>query len=133
VISRVSGSEHNADKNCQTGPVVVEEGLEAALAVALAEMVHEDAGVVAQVPEQGDLSEVGEQVAWLFNEATGRALVQTTDPERVREAFSGVAPVVRVGEGQHDPRLDLSMSWTDLSYDADEIAALRATITNELE
>jgi phosphoribosylformylglycinamidine synthase II len=103
------------------------------LAVALAEMVNEDAGVVAQVPEQGGLSEVGEQVAWLFNEATGRALVQTTDPERVREAFSGVAPVVRVGEGQAEPRLDLSVSWTDLSYDVEAIAALRATIEDELD
>mgnify|MGYP006274599461 CR=1 FL=1 len=103
------------------------------LAVALAEMVSEDAGIVAQVPEQGGLSEVGEQVGWLFNEATGRVLVQTTDPERVREAFSGVAPVVRVGEGQRDPQLDLSVSWTELSYDVEDIAALRATIENELD
>jgi len=95
-------------------------------------MVNEDAGVVAQVPEQGGLSDVGEQVAWLFNEATGRALVQTTDPDRVREAFSGVAPVVRVGEGQRESRLDLSVSWTDLSYDVEEIAALRGTIEDEL-
>ncbi|NHN40474.1 phosphoribosylformylglycinamidine synthase subunit PurL [Halorubellus sp. JP-L1] len=103
------------------------------LAVALAEMVHEDAGIRATVPEQGGLSEVGEQVGWLFHEQTGRALVQTTDPERVREAFAGVAPVVRVGEGQRDPTLDVSMSWTDLSYDVDEIAALRATIERELD
>jgi phosphoribosylformylglycinamidine synthase len=102
------------------------------LAVALAEMVNEDAGLVAQVPEQGGLSDVGEQVGWLFNEATGRALVQTTDPDRVREAFSGVAPVVRVGEGQAESRLDLSVSWTDLSYDVEEIAALRATVEDEL-
>ena len=60
------------------------------------------------------------------------ALVQTTDPDRVREAFSGVAPVVRVGEGQRESRLDLSVSWTDLSYDVEEIAALRGTIEDEL-
>jgi phosphoribosylformylglycinamidine synthase len=103
------------------------------LAVALAEMVSEDAGVAAQVPEQGGLTDVGEQVAWLFSEATGRALVQTTNPERVREAFSGVAPVVRVGEGQPESRLDLSLSWTDVSYDVEEIAALRGTIGAELD
>ena len=28
----------------------------------------------------------------LFGEAPGRVLVQTTDPDAVREAFSGVAP-----------------------------------------
>jgi phosphoribosylformylglycinamidine synthase len=59
--------------------------------------------------------------------------VQTTNPERVREAFSGVAPVVRVGEGQPESRLDLSLSWTDVSYDVEEIAALRGTIGAELD
>jgi len=95
-------------------------------------MVNEDAGVRATIPEQGGLSDVREQVGWLFHEQPGRALVQTTDPDAVREAFAGVAPVVRVGEGQRDPSLDLGVSWTDLSYDVDDIVALRATIEREL-
>ncbi|WP_435363611.1 phosphoribosylformylglycinamidine synthase subunit PurL [Haloarchaeobius sp. DYHT-AS-18] len=102
------------------------------LAVALAEMVHADAGLSVELPENGGLTSRDEQTGLLFHEQPGRALIQTTEPEAVREAFDGVAPVEHIGSGMRDGVLELSVSWTDLRYDADEIATLRAVIENEL-
>ncbi|MCT9096339.1 phosphoribosylformylglycinamidine synthase subunit PurL [Haloarchaeobius sp. HME9146] len=102
------------------------------LAVALAEMVHADAGLSVELPENGGLTPRDEQTGLLFHEQPGRALVQTTEPDAVRETFDGVAPVEHIGSGIRDGALELSVSWTDLRYDADEIATLRAVIENEL-
>ncbi|WP_435317975.1 phosphoribosylformylglycinamidine synthase subunit PurL [Haloarchaeobius sp. TZWSO28] len=102
------------------------------LAVALAEMVHADAGLSVELPENGGLTSRDEQTGLLFHEQPGRGLIQTTEPEAVREAFDGVAPVEHIGSGMRDGALELSVSWTDLRYDADEIATLRAVIENEL-
>ncbi|QLD85018.1 phosphoribosylformylglycinamidine synthase subunit PurL [Natronomonas halophila] len=96
------------------------------LAVALAEMVGE-AG--ADVELDGDAS----PAELLFSECVGRVVVETTDPEAVRERFDGIAPVERLGEATDSGRLELGVGEEELVYDAEEIAALRDVIANDLE
>ncbi|MFB6125675.1 MAG: phosphoribosylformylglycinamidine synthase subunit PurL [Halolamina sp.] len=91
------------------------------LAVALAEMVG-DAGADVAVPSR----------AALFAESAGRAVVETTDPEAVRAAFDGVAPVTFLGDATDDGTLALTVDTEPVAVDADEIASLRATITEAL-
>ena len=94
------------------------------LAVTLAEMVGE-AGADVTLP--------GPELEAAFSEAVGRVVVETTDPEAVRERFAGVAPVGAVGEAIDDGRLALTVGGTDLEYTADSIADLRDTIGATLE
>jgi phosphoribosylformylglycinamidine (FGAM) synthase-like enzyme len=96
------------------------------LAVALAEMVGE-AG--ADVDLGGDAS----PAELLFSECVGRVVVETTDPEAVRERFDGIAPVERLGEATESGRLELGVGEEELVYDAADIAALRDVIANGLE
>ncbi|WP_440991243.1 phosphoribosylformylglycinamidine synthase subunit PurL [Haloarchaeobius baliensis] len=103
------------------------------LAVALAEMVHEDAGLRVALPEHGGLDSQREGTGLLFNEQPGRVLIQTTDPDAVRDAFVGVAPVASIGEGTRDGRLELTTFWTELAYDAADIADLRSVIADTME
>jgi phosphoribosylformylglycinamidine synthase len=95
------------------------------LAVTLAEMVAE-AG--ASVTLEAD----AEPLEALFHEQPGRAVVETTDPEAVREAFDGVAPVAEVGEADDSGALDLSVGGETLRYDEREIADLRAVLERAL-
>ncbi|WP_226006424.1 phosphoribosylformylglycinamidine synthase subunit PurL [Natrinema salinisoli] len=95
------------------------------LAVSLAEMVTEDAGLEVAIPSD-------DPAGALFHEQPGRALVQTESPEAVREAFDGVAPVVELGSGTDDGRLTIDGGRT-LTADAAEIRERRATIERELE
>ena len=100
------------------------------LAVALAEMVTANAGleVSVPVPESADAGVAGA----LFHEQPGRALIQTTAPEDVREAFDGVAPVVSIGSATDDGRLEIEAGDRTIRTDAETIAALRRTIEDEL-
>ncbi|SFF99861.1 phosphoribosylformylglycinamidine synthase [Halopelagius inordinatus] len=93
------------------------------LAVSVAEMVTDDAG--ADVALDSSLS--------LFDETPGRAVIETTDADAVREAFDGVAPVESVGEATADGRLSLTVGDETLSYDAAEIADLRDVLARELD
>ncbi|EJN60355.1 phosphoribosylformylglycinamidine synthase subunit PurL [Halogranum rubrum] len=93
------------------------------LAVSLAEMVTETAGA--------DV-ELADEIA-LFDETPGRVVVETTDPEAVRETFDGVAPVTEIGAATTDGTLTLSVSGEELVYDAASIARLRDVIERELE
>jgi phosphoribosylformylglycinamidine synthase len=93
------------------------------LAVALAEMVTDDAGVRVALDDATDL----------FEETPGRAVVETTDPDAVRAAFEGVAPVRDVGTATGDGRLDLTVGDRSLSYEAADIADLRDVIARELD
>ncbi|MFC4450037.1 phosphoribosylformylglycinamidine synthase subunit PurL [Halorussus aquaticus] len=110
------------------------------LAVALAEMVSADAGATVEV----------EDIEALFAETPGRAVVETTDPEAVREAFAGVAPVAELGTADDSGALDLTVGSAErssadsraasprddgeeLTYDAAEIAALRDVLARELD
>ncbi|SFR46060.1 phosphoribosylformylglycinamidine synthase subunit PurL [Halogeometricum limi] len=92
-------------------------------AVSLAEMVTADAGAEVSVENALDL----------FDETPGRAVVETTAPESVREAFDGVASVTTLGSATTDGTLSLSVGDETLVYDAEEIADLRGVLARELD
>jgi len=92
------------------------------LAVALAEMVTDDAGVDVAV----------ESPLALFDEQPGRVVVETTDPAAVREAFEGIAPVIELGEATETGQLNLVAGEATLEADADTIVDLRGVIDEEL-
>ncbi|MFA9415603.1 phosphoribosylformylglycinamidine synthase subunit PurL [Natrinema sp. HArc-T2] len=96
------------------------------LAVSLAEMVTDDAGLEVSLPGEDPASE-------LFYEQPGRALIQTDSVETVREAFDGVAPVVKLGAATDDGRLTIDVGDRTIETDATEISEQRATIGRELE
>ncbi|WP_254278938.1 phosphoribosylformylglycinamidine synthase subunit PurL [Haloarcula marina] len=98
------------------------------LAVALAEMVHEDAGATVDI----ETVDRGTRKRLLFNERPGRVVFETTDPDAVAEAFDGVAPVTEIGEANGSTHLDISVNDDTLQYDAEDIAGLRSTIDDEL-
>jgi phosphoribosylformylglycinamidine synthase len=93
------------------------------LAVALAELVTDGAGVTAEF----------EDLLSLFDETPGRAVVQTTDAEAVRAAFEDVAPVADLGTVTTDGTLSLTVGAESLDVDAAKIAALRNVIERELD
>ncbi|WP_336036760.1 phosphoribosylformylglycinamidine synthase subunit PurL [Halobacterium yunchengense] len=93
------------------------------LAVALAELVTEDAGVDATAPS----------LAALFSERPGRAVVETTDPDALRAAVD--APVVDLGDATADGALSLAVDGEDggVEYDAAELRDLRSVLERELD
>jgi len=93
------------------------------LAVALAELVADDAGATVEL----------DSLEGLFAETPGRAVVETADSEAVREAFAGVAPVEKIGESDDSGTLDLHIADDSLTYDAGEIAELRDVLARELD
>ncbi|GAB7017573.1 phosphoribosylformylglycinamidine synthase subunit PurL [Halostagnicola bangensis] len=96
------------------------------LAVSLAEMVSPDVGL--------EVSLSSDDVAGaLFHEQPGRALVQTTDPDTVRDAFPDGISVVSLGSPTDDGTLTIEIADKTLETDAAEIRALRRTIERELE
>ncbi|APW99081.1 phosphoribosylformylglycinamidine synthase II [Halobiforma lacisalsi AJ5] len=99
------------------------------LAVSLAEMVTEEAGLEATLPVSH-----GEVAGALFHEQPGRVLIQTAEPAAVREAFDGVAPVVSLGTATDDGSLVLEadVGTELLETDAGTIDELRSTIGDEL-
>ncbi|MGQ3414050.1 phosphoribosylformylglycinamidine synthase subunit PurL [Natrinema sp. LN54] len=96
------------------------------LAVALAEMVTEDAGLEVSIPSE-------DPAGALFGEQPGRALIQTESVEAVREAFDGVAPVVELGAATDDGTLAVEVGNRTIETDAAAIRERRATIERELE
>jgi phosphoribosylformylglycinamidine synthase II len=96
------------------------------LAVSLAEMVTDDAGLDVELPGDDPAGE-------LFSEAAGRALIQTTDPARVEERFEDVAPVQSLGEGTGDGALRIAVADREVSLSAATVAELRSTIDDALE
>ena len=98
------------------------------LAVALAEMVTEEAGLEVTVP----VPETDDAAAVLFHEQPGRALIQTTSPDAVAEAFDGVAPVVTLGTATDDGVLEIAVGERTITTDATAIADSRRTIEREL-
>ncbi|WP_253737298.1 phosphoribosylformylglycinamidine synthase subunit PurL [Halohasta salina] len=93
------------------------------LAVTLAELVTDEAG--ADVAVDG--------VVDLFDETPGRVVVETTDPDAVRAAFDGVAPVESLGESTDDGTLSLSIAGETVSYDAATIRAFRDVIASTFD
>ncbi|WP_336344447.1 phosphoribosylformylglycinamidine synthase subunit PurL [Halalkalicoccus ordinarius] len=95
------------------------------LAVTLAEMISQGTGAAVSMPEAPP--------ATLFSEGTGRAVLETTDPDAVRERFDGVAPVLDIGESTADGTLSIEIGDDRLASDASEIADLRSVLERELD
>lgn len=112
-----------ADVADRPGTLAVHDVSHGGLAVTLAEMVTDDAGATVDV----------ESVEALFAETPGRAIIETTDPDAVRAAFEGVAPVSELGEADESGALSLSVGDETLDYTAPEIAGLRNILERELE
>ncbi|WP_135663672.1 phosphoribosylformylglycinamidine synthase subunit PurL [Halorhabdus rudnickae] len=108
------------------GTLAVHDVSHGGLAVALAEMVHEGAGADVTI-------DAADAVGALYHEQPGRVVVETTDPDAVRDAFDGVAPVASIGEADRSGTLSLSIGDDTLTYDAATIADLRSVIAAELE
>ncbi|RQG95888.1 phosphoribosylformylglycinamidine synthase subunit PurL [Natrarchaeobius chitinivorans] len=98
------------------------------LAVALAEMVSDDAGLEISIPESA-----GGPAATLFHEQPARALIQTDSSETVRDAFDGIAPVVSLGRATDGDALELSVGDRTITRNAATIGSLRETLETELE
>jgi phosphoribosylformylglycinamidine synthase len=96
------------------------------LAVALAEMVTDSAGLDVELP--GD-----DPQGACFHEQPGRAVIQTTAPDAVREAFADVSPVAAIGVGTSDGRLSLTVGDVTIERTSDEIAGARTTIADALD
>ncbi|GAB3705076.1 phosphoribosylformylglycinamidine synthase subunit PurL [Halorubrum pallidum] len=91
------------------------------IAVALAEMVTDDAGADAALPDR---------VA-AFEETPGRLVVQTTDPDAVAD-IAGEVPVLRLGDVTTDGTLSLAVGEESVTLDADAIRDHRGVIGREL-
>ncbi|QZX99625.1 phosphoribosylformylglycinamidine synthase subunit PurL [Halobaculum rubrum] len=105
------------------GTLAVHDVSHGGLAVTLAEMVTGEAG--ANVALDDALA--------LFDETPGRAVIETADPDAVRDAFDGVAPVETLGEATADGTLSVTVGDAELRYDAASIRDRRAIIERELD
>jgi len=95
------------------------------LAATLAEMVTADSGAAVSLD--------GPPLETLFSERAGRAVVETTDPDAVRDTFDGVAPVETLGRADGTGSLSLDVAGESLAYDHETIRELRSVIERELE
>ena len=96
------------------------------LAVTLAEMVTEDAGASLELAP-------GDPQGLLFNEATGRAVVETTAPKLVVDAFEGVAQTAVLGESVERGELEITVGESTVSIDKDRITALRGSLAELMD
>ncbi|AUX08027.1 phosphoribosylformylglycinamidine synthase [Halalkaliarchaeum desulfuricum] len=92
------------------------------LVVTLAEMVTDEAGVDVSLPDR----------TAAFEEAPGRLVVETTDPDAVRGAVGDTVPVESPGEPTDVGRFSLSVDGETVTLSAVEIATKRAVIEREL-
>ena len=92
------------------------------LAVTLAELITSESGAEVAL----------DSVIDLFDETPGRVVIETTDPEAVREAFDGVAPVDSLGSATTDGVLSLSVAGETVEYEAETVAELRDIIASTL-
>ena len=95
------------------------------LAVTVAEMITPDVGASVG----GDWVDVPA----LFHEQPGRVVIETTDPDAVREAFEGTAPVATIGSADETGTLTIEGDGETVSLDAETIAQHRSVIENTLE
>ncbi|NHX36661.1 MULTISPECIES: phosphoribosylformylglycinamidine synthase subunit PurL [Halolamina] len=93
------------------------------LAVALAELVTDEAGVDADLAE----------ARALFSEAPGRVVVETTDADALRDAVGDDAAVTELGTATADGALSLSVGEESIVVDAGEIGELRDVLARELD
>ncbi|MFD1512380.1 phosphoribosylformylglycinamidine synthase subunit PurL [Halomarina rubra] len=116
-----------ADVAADGATLAVHDASHGGLAVTLAEMVTDDAGATVTLDADASAAEL------LFHEQAGRAVVETSDPDAVREAFDDVAPVAEVGETDGSGALSLTVAGETLDYDAATIRDLRSVVERELE
>ncbi|PSP89176.1 phosphoribosylformylglycinamidine synthase subunit PurL [Halobacteriales archaeon QS_4_69_34] len=109
--------------------LAVRDASHGGLAVTLAEMVTLETGADIALDDAGDTTSA---VECLFHEQPGRAVVETTSPAAVHEAFSGVAPVHEAGKTTATGRLEVALGDWGLSMSAERIGELRDTIAREL-
>ena len=95
------------------------------LAVTLAEMIGQ-AGADVTLP-------AGNGLGTLFSEAVGRVVVETTDPDAVREHVPETVPVETLGRATDTGGLEIEAGDQKVSYTAGEIASLRDVIETDLE
>jgi len=69
----------------------------------------------------------------LFNEATGRAVVETTAPKLVVDAFEGVAQTAVLGESVERGELEITVGESTVSIDKDRITALRGSLAELMD
>ncbi|GAB7093529.1 phosphoribosylformylglycinamidine synthase subunit PurL [Halolamina litorea] len=93
------------------------------LAVTLAEMVTDAAGVDAAVDDD----------AALFSETPGRIVVETTDADALAEAVGDDATVTELGTATGTGDLSITVGEESIRYDAAGIADLRDVLARELD
>jgi phosphoribosylformylglycinamidine synthase II len=93
------------------------------LAVTLAEMVTEAAGVDARLDD----------AATLFGEAPGRVVVETTDAGELRSAVGDDAAVTALGTATEEGSLSLAVAEETVEADAATVADLRDVLAAELD
>jgi phosphoribosylformylglycinamidine synthase len=112
-----------ADRNATLATHDVSHG---GLAVTLSEMIDGSAGASVSLA-------VEDPLAALFQEAPGRVVTETTDPDGVREAFDGVAPVTRLGSADGSGALSIEFGDAVIETDAGAVAEHRRTIDEALD
>ncbi|MGM0604513.1 MAG: phosphoribosylformylglycinamidine synthase subunit PurL [Halobacteriota archaeon] len=105
------------------GTIAVHDVSHGGLAVTLAEMVTDAAGVDVEL---AGLTEC-------FGEVPGRVVVETTNPAAVREAVGDATEVVSIGRATTDGTLTLTVDGERVAYDKATIEALRGTIGRSLD
>lgn len=105
--------------------LAVHDASHGGLAVALAEMVSQEAGASVALDD--------DPIEALFTERPGRAVVETTDPDGVAETFEGVAPTTVVGTATDDGTLTVETSEASLDYGFEAIRKLRSVLERELD
>ncbi|GAA0243986.1 phosphoribosylformylglycinamidine synthase subunit PurL [Haladaptatus pallidirubidus] len=108
----------------QDGTLAVHDVSDGGLAVTLAEMVSESAGASVSLSDSAES---------LFSELPGRAVVETTSPEAVTRAFSGVTPVTELGTADDSGALKIETDDETLRRSAAEIGELRNVLVRELD
>ncbi|WP_245810718.1 AIR synthase related protein, partial [Halorubrum halodurans] len=103
------------------GTLASHDASDGGLAVALAELVDDDAGADVSLPDH----------TAAFEETPGRIVVQTTDPGAVAD-LAGDLPVFRLGDVTTDGTLSLSVGEESIAVDADAVRELRGVIEREL-
>ncbi|MEF8831499.1 MAG: phosphoribosylformylglycinamidine synthase subunit PurL [Halobacteriales archaeon] len=114
----------------QSSTLAVHDASHGGLAVALAEMVTDDAGAAVELPAADGATGVA---GTLFHELPGRAVVETTEPDAVRSAFDGVASVAEVGTATDDGALEVATPDGTLAYGAADLVELRDVLVRELD
>ena len=109
------------------GTIATHDIAHGGLITALAEMVHEDAGLHVDIEADVDPLTLG------FHERPGRTLVLTDDPEGLRETVGETLSVEEIGQGTEDARLDGSIAGERIDLDIDTLTQWRTLFERTLD